>query len=212
MESVIPLSMFASLMFVGLVAGILLATELGQVRVQKRLGARDFTLVKHDFEMALGRVMPVLVIAAGVSIIPLLLLLAPRGRVPFIAALVALLLWVGVILVTLVVNAPINALARHWDPETPPEDWEELRRRWHLGQAIRTPLAVAAFAGVTLACVFPVGLSPLGAAPPRLEAGRSCCCLAAIHLCRSTDAGSGRPYRGTPPCRFASPPLTPPKP
>jgi uncharacterized membrane protein len=65
-----------------------------------------------------------------------------------------LLLWVGVILVTLIFNAPVNAVARHWHPDTPPEDWKELRGRWHLGQAIRTPLAVAAFAGVILASVF----------------------------------------------------------
>jgi hypothetical protein len=152
-----PLSMFVSLMLVGLVAGILLATQLGQVGVQKRLGARDFTLVKHSFELALGRVMPVLVIAAGVSIIPLLLLLASRGAVPFIAALLAALLWAGVIVVTLILNAPVNALARHWDPETPPENWEELRDRWHLGQTIRTPLAVAAFAGIALASVTAAG-------------------------------------------------------
>ena len=156
MESVLSLFMFASLMLVGLVAGILLATQLGQVRVQKRLEARDFTLVKHSFEIALGRVMPVLVIAAGVSIVPLLFLLAPRGPVSFIAAVAALLLWAGVIIVTLIFNAPVNALARHWDPATPPENWEELRGRWHLGQTIRTPLAVAAFAGVGLACVLPV--------------------------------------------------------
>ena len=155
MELAIPFSMFASLMLVGLVAGILLATQLGQVRVQKQLGARDFTLVKHGFEVALGRVMPILVISAGVSIVPLVLLLWARGPVPFIAALVALLLWAGVIIVTLVFNAPVNALAAHWDPERPPENWEALRGRWHLGQTIRTPLAMAAFAGIALACVFP---------------------------------------------------------
>jgi hypothetical protein len=89
MEGAIPYPMFASLMLVGLVAGILLATQLGQVRVQRRLGARDFTLVKHEFEFALGRVMPVLVIAG----------------------------------------------------------------RWHRGQAVRTPLAVPAFAAIALASV-----------------------------------------------------------
>ena len=155
MGGAIPYAMFASLMLVGLVAGILLATQLGQVRVQKRLGARDFTLVKHGFEIALGRVMPVLVIAAGVSIVPLVLLLPPRGPFPFTAALLALLLWAGVIIVTMMFNAPVNALAARWDPETPPENWRELRDRWHLGQAIRTPLAVIAFAGVALACVVP---------------------------------------------------------
>ncbi|TYL53420.1 hypothetical protein [Agromyces mariniharenae] len=65
MDVAIPLTMLASLVLVGLAAGILLGTQLGQVRVQRRLDARDFTLVKHEFELALGRVMPVLVIAAG---------------------------------------------------------------------------------------------------------------------------------------------------
>ena len=50
-------AMFASLVLVGLVAGMFLATQLGQVRVQNTLGARDFTLVKHGFEVAVGRVM-----------------------------------------------------------------------------------------------------------------------------------------------------------
>jgi len=152
-EGVIPYAMFVSLMLVGLVAGILLATQLGQVRVQRRLGARDFTLVKHEFEIALGRIMPVLVIAAGVSIVPLVVLLFPQGPAPFVAALSALLLWVGVIVVTLVFNAPVNALAARWDPESPPQNWEELRAKWHRGQAVRTPLAVAAFAGIALASV-----------------------------------------------------------
>jgi uncharacterized membrane protein len=114
-EQVIPFALFVSLMLVGLVAGILLATQLGQVRVQRRLGARDFTLVKHEFEVALGRV------------------------------------------VTLVFNAPVNSLAARWDSESPPENWEELRAKWHRGQAIRTPLAVAAFAGIALGSVLPGG-------------------------------------------------------
>ena len=66
MELALPVAMFVSLVLVGLVAGILLATQLGQVRVQNTLDARDFTLVKHGFEVALGKVMPVLVIVAAV--------------------------------------------------------------------------------------------------------------------------------------------------
>jgi hypothetical protein len=80
MERVIPAVMFVSLVVVGLVAGIFLATQLGQLRVQNTLDARDFTLVKHSFEVALGKVMPVLVIAAGVSIVPLVFLLGPGVR------------------------------------------------------------------------------------------------------------------------------------
>ena len=77
---VVPAAMFVSLVVVGLVAGFFLATQLGQLRVQNTLGARDFTLVKHGFEVALGKVMPVLVILAGVSIVPLVFLVPPGVR------------------------------------------------------------------------------------------------------------------------------------
>jgi uncharacterized membrane protein len=154
MERAIPAAMFVSLVVVGLVAGIFLATQLGQLRVQNTLDARDFTLVKHGFEVAVGKVMPVLVIAAGVSIAPLVFLLRSSGP-RFIAVVLALILWAGVIIATLVYNAPVNALAVEWNPEAPPANWEELRDQWHRGQTIRTPLAIAAFAAIAFAAVWP---------------------------------------------------------
>jgi uncharacterized membrane protein len=155
MERATPVAMFVSLVVVGLVAGIFLATQLGQLRVQNTLDARDFTLVKHGFEVALGKVMPVFVIAAGVSIVPLVLLLRSWGPARFIAVVIALVLWAGVVVATLVYNAPVNALAVEWNPEAPPTNWEEFRDRWHRGQTIRTPLAIAAFAAIAFAAVWP---------------------------------------------------------
>ena len=154
MERAIPGAMFVSLVVVGLVAGIFLATQLGQLRVQNTLDARDFTLVKHGFEVAVGKVMPVLVIAAGVSIALLVFFLRFSGP-RFIAVVLALILWAGVIIATLVYNAPVNALAVEWNPEAPPANWEELRDQWHRGQTIRTPLAIAAFAAIAFAAVWP---------------------------------------------------------
>lgn len=150
-----PTTTVVSLLLVGLVAGIFLATQLGQVRVQNTLEARDFTLVKHSFEVALGGVMPVLVIAAGISIVPLVGLHWSAGALRLALVLVALVLWVGVIVVTLVYNAPVNSLAAQWNPNAPPANWEALRDKWHLGQAIRTPLAIASFAAVAMVAVLP---------------------------------------------------------
>jgi uncharacterized membrane protein len=155
MERAIPAATFVSLVVVGLVAGIFLATQLGQLRVQNTLDARDFTLVKHGFEVAVGKVMPVLVIAAGLSIAPLVFLLRSSGPARFIAVVLALILWACVIIATLVYNAPVNALAVEWNPEAPPANWEELRDQWHRGQTIRTPLAIAAFAAIAFAAVWP---------------------------------------------------------
>ena len=138
-----------SLVIVGLVAGIFVATQIGQVRVQNTLDARDFTLVKHGFEVAVGRIMPVLTIASVVSIIPLPILGGSRATRGL--AIAALVLWIGVIVVTLVFNAPVNADAATWDPATPPLDWERKRDQWHFGQTVRTPLAVMSFLCLVLA-------------------------------------------------------------
>ena len=146
---------FVSLILVGLVAGAFLATQLGQVRVQNTLGARDFTLVKHSFEVALGGVMPALVIAAGLSIVPLVFVAYPAGALQLTFVALALLLWAAVIVTTLIYNAPVNRLAAQWDPSAPPAEWEALRDRWHRGQTLRTPVAIAAYASLVLAAVLP---------------------------------------------------------
>lgn len=143
---------FVSLVVVGLVAGIFVATQIGQLRVQNTLDARGFVLVKREFEVAVGRVMPVLTVAAGVSIIPVVILAGSRWVRGI--AIVALVLWIGVVAVTLVFNAPVNAAAATWDPASPPLDWEAQRNRWHLGQTLRTPLAVLSFVAVVLASLW----------------------------------------------------------
>jgi uncharacterized membrane protein len=155
MERFVPLATFIALILVGLVAGTFLATQLGQVRVQNMLGARDFTLVKHSFEVAVGGIMPPLVIAAGVSILPLGVLKISAGPLYLTPVILAFLLWAGVVIVTLVFCAPVNALAASWDPAAPPENWVALRDQWHLGQTIRTPLAVVSFAALVFSAVLP---------------------------------------------------------
>jgi uncharacterized membrane protein len=155
-EWMTALALLVSVLLIGLVAGIFLATQLGQVRFQKTLNARDFTLVKHGFEVAVGGVMPPLVIAAGASTIPVIAVVWSQP-LRLGLAVATLLLWTAVIAVTLVYNAPVNRLAARWDPSTPPADWLALRDRWHRGQTIRTPFALAAFATVALNAVLHPG-------------------------------------------------------
>ncbi|MFE5673446.1 anthrone oxygenase family protein [Agromyces sp. NPDC056523] len=156
MGGLMALTQLVSLLLVGVIAGMFVATQIGQVRVQRTLGARDFTLVKHSFEVAVGRIMPVLVIAAGVSIVPVLVLsIVTADRAALVFSALALALWAGAIVVTLMVNVPVNRLAAEWDPESPPSDWVQLRDRWHLGQTIRTPMALASFVCLGLGMAWP---------------------------------------------------------
>lgn len=149
-----PAALAASLFLVGLVTGIFVSTELGQVRVQNTLDARDFTLVKSRFEIALGTVMPPAVVIAGISLVATLLT-TWRVRRSFVLCAAALVLWIGVVVTTLVFNAPVNALAVNWDPAQPPPDWAALRDQWNTGQRIRTVCALAAFAGLAAAATSP---------------------------------------------------------
>ncbi|HEU4329917.1 MAG TPA: DUF1772 domain-containing protein [Lapillicoccus sp.] len=156
MDRLVALAQLLSLIVVGVVAGIFVGTQVGQVRVQSSLGARDFTLVKHRFEVALGVIMPVLVIGSAVTIAAVVVLTAVAGGgAVLLGSGVALLLWIGVIVVTLRYNAPVNRLAASWDPAAPPGDWEALRDRWHRGQTVRTPLAVSSFVILALGVVWP---------------------------------------------------------
>ena len=95
------------------------------MRFQNTLDARDFTLVKHGFEVAVAdHAVPHdrggVVDHPGrhLGLVPG----ATRGL-----AIAALALWIGVIAVTLVFNAPVNAAAATRDPASPPLDWEPQR-------------------------------------------------------------------------------------
>ena len=156
MDRLVALTQLFSLLLVGVVAGSFVGTQIGQVRVQKALGARDFTLVKHGFEVAVGGIMPGLVIGSAVTIAAVVGLTAVTSRGPvLIVSALALLLWIGVIVVTLHYNLPVNRLAATWDPALPSGDWESLRDQWHLGQTLRTPLAVTSFGALALGALWP---------------------------------------------------------
>ncbi len=154
----------------GVVAGIFLGVQLGQVRAQNAMDAREFAFVKQRLELALGGVMPPLTASAVLVLLPVLALVRPRrSRWTALVAL-CVVLWTAVVLVTLVVNAPVNAQAREWDPEHPPADWRELRDRWHRGQSVRTVLATTAFALLSAVAVARGGTPPTagrGPATPR---------------------------------------------
>ena len=58
------------------------------------------------------------------------------------------------IIFTLAANVPINKRTQDWDPEHPPADWQQERRRWHTYQGVHAVLLavwlLAAVAATTL--------------------------------------------------------------
>ncbi|MFE9131158.1 anthrone oxygenase family protein [Streptomyces sp. NPDC007148] len=68
---------------------------------------------------------------------------------PSVVALVLLLL---ALLVTLVVNGPVNVQESGWNALTPPADWARVHDRWQIAHAVRTVAIVLAlgFLGVAV--------------------------------------------------------------
>ncbi|MFG3721253.1 anthrone oxygenase family protein [Streptomyces massasporeus] len=69
--------------------------------------------------------------------------------------LAALALLVFVLGLTLIVNLPINSDQLHWNAQSPPSDWTDVRDRWQIAHAVRTVAAVLAFAALALAAALP---------------------------------------------------------
>jgi hypothetical protein len=147
-----PLAACLGLFCLALVAGIGVEITLNN-GVLRALPATAFVQLHQRRERVHARLMPLLVTLA---------LLATLGaayswRAPQVRLYLTLasgLAVLVVIVVTLVVDVPINRRIQRWLPDAPPDNWRTLRDRWMRSNDIRTVAAVAALTlllvGVTL--------------------------------------------------------------
>lgn len=68
----------------------------------------------------------------------------------FWAAVASFALLLVALIVTLVVNVPINLAEAGWDPSSPPSDWATHRDRWQIGHGVRTAAALLAFGSLAV--------------------------------------------------------------
>jgi hypothetical protein len=90
-----------------------------------------------------GRVMPILLPLTAVLIV-ITAVVSPAG-LPHVLWIVAAGAGAVLIAFTLIVNVPINKRTLQWDPEHPPENWRDERRRWHTYQGVRVVLLAVWF-------------------------------------------------------------------
>lgn len=140
-----------SCLAVGLFAGLLYAFEQGVLPALAVLDGPDWVplqqaLIRHLDAFPTG----VIVVANVGMLAPLVCLaLAWRQRASGYWRLTALawaLFFFGVSLFTILLNVPINTAVLALDPAAPAEGWADLRDRWAMLNAIRTPVNYLAFA------------------------------------------------------------------
>ena len=132
----------------GVLAGAILATWLSEVSIG---GSAELWIAYHQaITDAYTYALPPI---GGLALIAALAALATswrnsHGRRHLLAAVGCLLLG---FIVTVVVHFPINAEIATWQPADPPANWQQFRDRWLTAHAVRTVLAVAAFALLVIA-------------------------------------------------------------
>jgi uncharacterized membrane protein len=146
--------LFVSVMLYFLVAGVMWGTWLSLARTMTEYDAQTFLADGQHMIDNLATVMAVLMIAAVlVGLAAMVLVLRTGSATAGWLAGVALLLMIGVLVVTLTIEVPIDNQIKTWTTATLPADWQEIRARWSAFHTVRTFMslgAVAAAVGSTL--------------------------------------------------------------
>ncbi len=156
---------FVNLVFAGVFAGFLVAALVVELTL-RNYGASVYVQVRHVElahldELASATLLPALVTAVVLTVVAF----RTRGRERWLT-LTALALLIVVFATTLSVNLPINHDQLHWNVQSPPSDWANVRDRWQIAHAVRTVAAVVAFA-----CMGAGALVTRHRTPPDFAAG-----------------------------------------
>lgn len=141
---------FINVFLLTLVTGVFWGTWFSLSRSIESTTPSTFLEIGRTMIANLGGSMSVLFPLALLSSLPVLYsLYLEKQRRPLFLALSGLMLFIASLIVTLVVNVPIDGQINSWTVSTLPTDWEAIRDRWELWHTVRT---FASLAG--LACVF----------------------------------------------------------
>lgn len=91
----------------------------------------------------LGLPMSILMPIALLSTLPVLYwLYQQKSMLAFYLTLSGFVLFIVALLITLLVNVPIDNQIRQWTVQSLPSEWETIRNRWDLFHALRTLVSV----------------------------------------------------------------------
>src|ERR1700712_1275777 len=155
----IAVALFACIVLVGLVAGGLAFMSIAVSTATPTLSSTVFVQVHQALFRMADPIMPIFVVASLLATVPLSVALF---RNDFDAAAEwTLLTTIGigvVVVITRLVNKPINRTVSHWDPKNPPAGWARERSRFNRYHAWRSVIAALSFltvVGVGIALAAP---------------------------------------------------------
>src|SRR5579863_2127495 len=145
---------FISIFLLALVTGVFWGPWLGLSRSIATFQPEVFLAIGHRMIRNLAPIMPFLMPAAMLSLVPVLVLSYGERSQTFCLNLAALALFIVALLITLIVEVPIDNQIMKWTAATLPPNWQQLRNRWETFHVIRTFASIAGLALVLIAALF----------------------------------------------------------
>jgi hypothetical protein len=145
---------FINIFLLSLVTGVFWGTWLGLSRSMSTLSAETFLEVAHAMIGNLATIMAILMPIAMLSTLPVLYLLYRRRPKRFYATLIGFLLFVVALLITLLVEVPLDFQFQQWTLPTLPANWQQLRDRWEWFHFLRSWIAVFGLALLLAGALF----------------------------------------------------------
>ncbi|OGU69440.1 MAG: hypothetical protein A2W30_08605 [Ignavibacteria bacterium RBG_16_36_9] len=144
---------FVALVLTALSMSVHFGTWLTERPIRRTQSGALFTEVHQGRDQVAARVMPILGNAA-IIFLALGVFLAREIPAALTLSLAGFVLVLSDMIVTLIVNVPINRKVQSWKPDSPPDEWKGLRDRWEKFHSIRTLLIVLGFICYTASVVF----------------------------------------------------------
>lgn len=143
-HSILTVTRALALLYAGGVLFVVLAPSTGQLPGPAYV--RQWQALNTDY----GRVMPPLLLTSVLALVATTVLSWHHGRFVLVLGASALVLVVLTVVLTVVAMEPLNRIADSWDPDRLPVTWQQVRQSWASLHLVRTVLAVAAFACLTI--------------------------------------------------------------
>ncbi len=135
---------FVALLLAALSAGVFFGTRAALGPSTKSFTPRTYVEVQQATVRNLRPVMGALLPGAVAANLALVALRARARRSPaFALTLAGLLTQLAALVITALVELPLNARVLTWVPDEPPAGWEAARDRWAAAHTARTAAAVA---------------------------------------------------------------------
>jgi uncharacterized membrane protein len=146
------LARFFQLLFTGLYTGLLFADRIGVTPIRPKLPAAAFVLYQQELHLKFGKLMPALLAGSLIAgVLSLVLMRRNLRSSEFLFTTIATVCTIGVVILTRLINVPINETLMTWQVASPPENVMQLWAPWEGSHTIRTVIAFLGFASLSYA-------------------------------------------------------------